>query len=139
MDEDRWITAWSLAMGTLLVATGTTIAGHYAFKQQHIPVYLALVIFTTGYKVSWYGARRYHSFESIVTAVKKIKDTGPKHVAKELENYILLATGLASISYGFTSFTQNIVNFSFESVIIAGLAVFGGYMVAHEGVNEVLI
>lgn len=139
MDEEKLISRGSLIVGTLLVSTGCTLAAYYGFRERFVPVYIAFTLFAAGYKVSWYGTREFHNFESIIATIKNIPDKGPQHVSEELENYILLAAGLASISYGFIVFTQNILNFSVESAVIAGFATFAGYMVAHEGVNEVLI
>lgn len=138
MDQDKAITALSLFLGSIMAATGFTIAGISSFAEKPLLVFVGFSVFAAGYKVSWYGTKKFESQKDILEAFLKVRSFYT-HLKTNFTNYTMILVGLALCSYGTTMFAQLVFSFSFGGAIISGIVCVSGYIIAHEGVNEVLI
>lgn len=129
-----------LVLGSLLISVGGTLAGVFTFQGKVLPVLIGYVFFVAGYKVSWYGTHTFESFEDLRGVFQGFKGVLFSHVRGDYHNYFLIVLGLLMCSYGSVQFGEMVLGqLDVLRVVSAGLICFGGYMVAHEGVNEVLV
>jgi len=98
------------------------------------------ILFTSGYKISWYGTHSITSLNELRNHLQNFGGTLVSHVREDMHNYFLIFLGLLLSSFGTVRFGSMVVNeLRVFEVAWAGILCFGGYMVAHEGVNEVLV
>lgn len=130
----------SLVLGTLIISAGWTITGVSAFDGNVPAVILGYMLFIAGYKLSWYGTHSVNNLRQLKQFLNTLKPTLTKHIRRDWDNYILISIGLIFVGYGTTIFAEIITGelIVFKTVL-AGILCFGGYMVSHEGVNEVLV
>lgn len=126
VSEGVWI-----IVGSLVVASGSTIAGLYAFDGRVLPVAMGFLLFFAGYWLSQlgvHGADR-PTRPSLRSAVR----------ARTVARLGLLGLGGLGIAFGVTEFTRTILDPSPPNAVLAGVSSIGGYMVAHLGMNDNLL
>jgi hypothetical protein len=129
-----------LILGALLVSAGGTLAGVYSFQGNYLLVFTGYMLFTTGYKISWHGTNSIRDMEELKYHLQNIGTTISSHITGEFRNYSLIVLGLVFSTVGTVQFGEMVLNqFSLFGVAWAGVSCFGGYMIAHEGINEVLV
>jgi hypothetical protein len=129
-----------LALGALLVSAGGTLAGVYSFQNNYLLVFIGYVFFTAGYKISWYGTHSIRDPGELKDHLQNFGSSVSSHITGEFRNYSLIVLGLVFSTVGTVQFGEMVLNqFSPFGVAWAGVSCFGGYMVAHEGINEVLV
>ena len=129
-----------LVLGAFLVSAGGTLAGVYSFQENYLLVFTGYVLFTTGYKISWYGTHSIRDMEELREHLQNFGTSISSHIAAEFRNYSLIVLGLVFSTFGTVQFGEMVLNqFSLFGVAWAGISCFGGYMTAHEGINEVLV
>ena len=129
----------SLFIGSLITAGGCSLVGVYTFKNRPLLVFTGFLLFVVGYKLSWYGTRLVRDTESLRGYISGGAGSFIAHIDQNFTNYLLVLMGLISTSYGATIFGQTVKHFSIYQGAISGFMCVIGYMLAHEGVNEVLI
>lgn len=126
-----------LATGSVLVGLSGATVGKYAFEGKTLHVFTGYIIFVIAYKTCWYAVR--HKKDSkdlknlLTSLAQEIKVFGK---VKPL-NYLLVITGLYLASYGTVEFARLVENTQIITGLRTGIACFTGYILAHEGVNEV--
>lgn len=134
MDEE--VNHVLLGIGSVLVALSGTIVGIYAFKDALIEVIFGYMVFVLGYKTCWYavnkkieGSNLFNSinFESKLDQIKSI----------EPWKYLLIVIGVYLAAHGTVEFGAFVSEPKLLNGVEAGLSTFAGYIIAHEGVNEV--
>ena len=121
------------------MATSFTLVGKYAFAENILYVFLGYSVFVVGYKTCWYGVYQDGGIKEITEVLEDSLQEVLKHLREEPLNYFLICAGVFSASYGTVLFAQVVKNPALVNGLIAGATCFGGYIVAHEGVNEVPI
>lgn len=139
MDEEVLLKYLLLSIGSLLVATSFTLVGKYAFMENILYVFLGYSIFVIGYKACWYGVYQDSGIKEMKEILEDSSQEVLKHLSEEPLNYLLIGAGVYSASYGTVVFAQVVRSPDLVNGLIAGVTCFGGYIVAHEGVNEVPI
>jgi hypothetical protein len=137
MDGSKIQTYLFLAAGSLIVAASFTAVGIHAPRGNFNMVFLGYLLFVWGYKTCWYGVNMELSVDRSIDAVKSRLQHAARHVANDLWNYTMILLGLYLASYGTVAFAELISNPSIQKVIVAGFTSLTGYILAHEGVNEV--
>ena len=121
------------------MATSFTLVGKYAFAENILYVFLGYSVFVVGYKACWYGVYQDSGIKEMTEVLEDSLQEVLKHLREEPLNYFLIGAGVFSASYGTVLFAQVVKNPDLVNGLIAGATCFGGYIVAHEGVNEVPI
>jgi hypothetical protein len=137
MDEYKTLKYGLLTLGSLLVATSFTLVGRYAFQGSVFNVFAGYLVFVAGYKACWYGVHQEGGFDKLRAALTEGFQESLDFVETNPVNYILIAVGVYSAAFGTVAFTVMIENPSIHQAILSGATSFGGYVMAHEGVNEV--
>ena len=120
---------FSVFIGSLVIALGSTIAGISSFNRDVELVTVGFMIFVAGYAISQHGlhpgggAFRLTSAESKSLAVLALQ-------------IVLLIVGVSFISVGVTMFSQTILDPNLNDAVISGISSIGGYMIAHVGINR---
>lgn len=136
--EDSKLYVWILlALGTLVSASGFTLVGLYTVQGNFLLVALGFFLFVIGYKLCWFAAHDISTLSELSDAINSV--LVPENRVRELKFHILTVTGVIMVSYGATEFAQIIVADGQMNPAVAGFIVFTGYMIAHEGVNRVLV
>lgn len=128
----------ALFVGTVLAALGFTLVGINAFESRVFPVFAGYLSIVFGYKIQWYVVNRFQSFHKI----RHYLDDSTEfylHFRENLRNYLFIVLGLLLASGGTVMFAQTVVSFSIVEALSSGLLCLSGYMIAHEGFNEVLL
>jgi len=118
-------------VGSLIIATGATIAGLFAFEGHTPLVILGFLVFTAGYVVSQFGVRDGGVSDGVELDTRSLTD--PETVARS----VFVLVGLLGISVGVTTFSQTILDPSLSSAVLSGVSSITGYMCAHVGINGV--
>lgn len=139
MDQEAKIKFSLLSIGSLLVATSFTLVGFYAFQGGLAEVVAGFLIFVVGYKTCWYGTHHKGGLEDLKAVFLKVSREGFHELFSKPFNYLLILIGISSAGYGTMMFAEVVTSFSVQNAIISGAFTFGGYVIAHEGVNEVPI
>lgn len=126
-----------LILGSLQVSLGASLVGVYAIEGFTPGVLFGYLIFVSGYKISWFSVHEISKLEQILEIGYETFFEGDK--LGNLWHLLLMLIGVSMTSYGTTLFAQIVLGDIGTSVFIAGIITFGGYMVAHEGVNGVLV
>lgn len=127
MANDLWGKV-SVAVGSLVIAAGSTLAGINAFAGRVPLVALGFVIFIGGYGLSQFGVT------ATAVPTRERFDGG---LASFALRGILLVAGVAGIAAGVTLFAQTILTPSWQTAVLSGVSSIGGYMLAHLAVNRV--
>lgn len=137
MEEEETLKYGLLALGSLLVATSFTLVGRYAFEGNVTRVFLGYLVFVAGYKACWYGVHQ----EGGLGKLRESLDEGLREsldfVKTDPLNYVLIAVGVYSAAFGSVTFARLVEEPTVHTTLLAGATSFGGYVMAHEGVNEV--
>lgn len=125
--------------GSVLVSLGAGTAALFGFSGQYMYTYTGLLSFAIGYELIDY-----------ITTVEKSAE--PKNLRgivhgtvtdpiDAISALVLTGVGIASITEGILVFSGVILapHPSTTSAIMAGIMCFGGYVVAHIGVNQSVI
>lgn len=139
MKDGNLIKYGLLSLGSLLVALSFTAAGKYAVIGRTDYVVLAYLTFVAGYKTCWYGVHQEGSLARLHEALAESFYEGVRYLRRDPLDYLLIALGVYSAAFGTVAFVQLIQSPSISKGLIAGVTGFGGYVLAHEGVNEVPI
>lgn len=139
MDEETRIKYGLLSVGSMLVAVSFTLVGKYAFEGDIHRVFLGYLVFVAGYKSCWYGVHLRGGFERFRSVLIKTIREAIKYAKSNPLNYLLIFVGVYSAAYGTVAFSGAVQDPTVGKIVIAGVAAFGGYIMAHEGVNEVPI
>jgi hypothetical protein len=123
--------------GTVLVGVSGSLVGTFAFEGNTFMVFLGFMVFVFGYKTCSYG--EHHS--------ERPKDTEGEVIEKiklisenfKLSNIFLILIGVYLCSYVTVGFADMVESPSVLKGVESGVASFGGYIIAHKGVNEVPI
>lgn len=137
LPKKRIYTYLTLGLGSILVATGFTVAGISMVRDSFIMVAIGFVFFVVGYKICWFAAHDITTINEMKASVEKILLSDD--MLTELRFHSLTLTGIVMVSYGSTEFAQLIVADGQMNPIISGAITFAGYMISHEGVNRVLV
>jgi hypothetical protein len=137
MDDGDKLKYFLLTAGSLLVALSFTLVGKYAFEGEILYVVLGYSIFVLGYKSCWYGVYQDDGLDELRELLSDGFEEGFQVLKEKPLNYVLIAAGVYSAAYGTILFAQLVENPSVSTMLFAGVASFGGYIMAHEGVNEV--
>lgn len=137
MDESKIQTYLFLTIGSLIVATSFTTVGIHAPQGNFNMVFLGYLLFVWGYKTCWYGVNMELSVDRSIDAVIAKLRHAARHVANDVWNYTVILLGLYLASYGTVAFAELIADPGLEKVVVAGFTSLSGYILAHEGVNEV--
>lgn len=97
------------------------------------------MLFVTGYKVCWYGKHHKGGINDLKDVMVEVYRENFREVFSKPFNYLLILIGVTSSSYGTLLFAEIITSFSLNQAVLSGIFAFGGYVLAHEGVNEVPI
>jgi hypothetical protein len=125
-----------LGAGTILVGLSGSLVGTFAFESNTIMVFLGFMVFVFGYKACGYGehhSERLKDTEQVTESIELISQNF------KLSNIFLILVGVYLCSYGTVGFADIVKSPSVLKGIESGLASFGGYIIAHEGMNEVPI
>lgn len=128
-----------LVIGILVTALGPAVVAHYSFRSNVWMVFNGFLLFTVGYKMSWYATHTIDNLEDLKNGLKRSRNNLADNIHQNLSNYLLMIAGILSASYGVTIFVSTIQSFSVQQGMLAGVFVFGGYVLSHEGVNKVLV
>lgn len=128
MDRDLRAHGWTVA-GSLVVASGATLAGLSAFDGRVPLVMLGFLVFILGYLLSQRGVHADEGDPALATPSRP----DPATVGRAL----LLVVGWAGISLGVTLFSRTVLEPSPTNAVLSGVASIGGYMAAHVGINGV--
>ncbi|MFB6213225.1 MAG: hypothetical protein ABEJ07_01530 [Candidatus Nanohaloarchaea archaeon] len=139
MENSHSITAASLVLGSILAAAGFTLVGISSFAGEPLMAASGFLSFVLGYKISWYGTHTIRTMEELRNEMEGARNQFFGHVERNLGNYALITLGLGMAAHGTTLFAQVITRFQTPEAVLSGLLCTTGYMLAHEGVNEVLI
>lgn len=137
MEKDRKTKYFLLAAGSLMVGASGSVVGTYAFQGETLYVFLGYIIFVLAYKTCWYGVQHSGGLEGLRQLVKEGMQETVEFTRKKPWNYLLILAGLYLTSYGTVQFTTLVENPELVTGLKTGAACFGGYVLAHEGVNEV--
>lgn len=127
--NDRVQRVTSMLIGSLLIASGSAMAGISSFNNQVGLVGLGFIIFVAGYAISQRGL---HANESVL---QLISDES-KSMGSVMLQVTLLGAGIVFISLGVTLFSQTILNPDVKNAALSGISSIGGYMIAHVGINR---
>lgn len=124
-----------LGLGSVLVALSGTIVGINAFNDGLVGVILGYIVFVIGYESCWhavnseinYGLSQFNDFSSKLDKIKTV----------EPWKYFLIITGVYLAAHGTVEFGAFVSRPELLTGVEAGLSTFAGYVIAHEGVNEV--
>ena len=125
----------SLIIGSLTVALSGTVVAVHAPSGQNYGVSAGYIIFVLGYKTCWFGSHQKEGIESI----KQLKNNHSLtriNLRENITQYFLIFGGLYLASYGTIEFFNLVENPGILKGIETGLTSFGGYIMAHEAVNE---
>ena len=139
MDQETSIKFSLLSIGSLLVAASFTWVGLYAFQKVLPGVVTGFLLFVAGYKICWYGAHHEGSLNDLKAVVLEVSRESFNELFSKPSNYILILIGVTCASYGTLLFAEIIISFKFPQAILSGIFSSLGYVLAHEGVNEVPI
>lgn len=146
-----------VAAGSGLVVAGASLAGLYAFADRVEVVFVGILLFGTGYRVTQHGQYRTPEDPLLPTpAVGRARSRGDGsgataagraaegedrtvHRADQARRYALGIAGLFGIALGVTLFAQTIVDPSAATAVASGLVSLGGYISAHVGINGELL
>ncbi|MFB6241574.1 MAG: hypothetical protein ABEJ36_02100 [Candidatus Nanosalina sp.] len=137
MEEEKQIKYSLLTAGSLLVALSFTLVGRYSFQGRILYVFFGYLLFVTGYKMCWYGVHQRGGFERFREVLVESAEDAYSYLKTDPQNYFLILLGVYLTSYGSVLFTEALANPEIPRILLAGVAVFAGYVMAHEGVNEV--
>jgi hypothetical protein len=137
MNESKIQTYLFLAAGSLIVAASFTAVGIHAPRGNFNMVFLGYLLFVWGYKTCWYGVNMELSVDRSIDAVRSKLRHAARHVVSDLWNYGMILLGLYLASYGTVEFAELIAEPGVEKVVVAGVSSLTGYILTHEGVNEV--
>lgn len=126
-----------LAAGSLLVGLSGAIVGTSAFSQQTIQVFLGYSLFVVAYKTCWYGVHQEGGLEGVIQLLEKGVKESIDSMKDKPWNYLMIILGVYLCSYGTVEFTRLVENPEIVTGLKTGIACFTGYIIAHEGVNEV--
>lgn len=126
-------------VGSILVAIGAGTAALYGFANQYYHIYAGLLLFTVGYELINYTTTAEHLW-----GAEKLRDlvhgvaSDPVPVISVL---VLIGAGVGSMAEGIRLFSQLILASepSVTATVLSGVMSFGGYVVAHIGVNQSVI
>lgn len=125
-------------LSSLIGAAGFTLVGKNVFNGRVFLVATGFFVFIFSYKLMWYGTQ--DSLKDLAGSSKgSLYIDFIDHVNSELRNYGLIISGVLVSSLGTVYFGAAAQSFSVLTASSAGLLAFGGYMIAHEGVNNVLV
>ncbi|MFB6294370.1 MAG: hypothetical protein ABEI97_01290 [Candidatus Nanohaloarchaea archaeon] len=128
-----------LATGTVLVSTGGTLAVLHSFTSSFIPVMGGIFLFILGYKVSWYGSKPDTFRRDRKLLLERINDDYRDERNRLLKETVHLVAGAAMISYGVYLFGQTVQTPTLLTAAQAGIASFGGYIIAHTELNNAVL
>lgn len=109
----------------------------YAFLKRDIAVMIGYVLFLAGYKICWYGVHHDGGIEDLVHMPESSLVKAVEFLKTESWKYLTIIAGLYLASYGTIEFFEFVSQPSIQTGIKTGLVGFTGYILAHEGVNEV--
>lgn len=125
----------SLVVGSLIVALSGTIVAIYSPPNNIIGVFLGYIVFVLGYKTCWFGSHQKEGIKSL-KSLKNSYSIKEISLKDNLEKFILVVLGLYLASYGTVQFFNLVENPGLIKGLETGLTSFGGYIMAHEAVNE---
>lgn len=123
--------------GSLMVGASGSVVGTYAFQGNTLYVFLGYIIFVLAYKTCWYGVHHSGGLEGLRQLLKTGLQETVEFTREKPWNYLMILGGLYLASYGTVQFSQLVENPELITGLKTGLACFLGYILAHEGVNEV--
>ncbi len=126
-----------LAAGSLMVALSGTLVGKYAFESNVAGVFLGYTLFVVAYKTCWYGAQQEGNISDTIKGVREF--SGRNLLEEKPWRYLMILLGVYLAAHGTTEFAGVVAEPEVLDGIEAGISTFGGYILAHEGVNEVPI
>ncbi|QGA80949.1 hypothetical protein [Candidatus Nanohalobium constans] len=138
MDEDSLISDVSLVLGIIVTSSGLALVASSAFDAAVFRVFFGFVLVSVGYKVSWLGAHRFESFEDISEKTGSLKGSSG-YLKDGFRNLVLIFVGLMMCAEGTVLFAELVISFDLVLAFLSGFACFTGYLVAHQGINEVAI
>lgn len=121
--------AFSVIIGSLIIAIGSTIAGINSFDGEVGLVTVGFLIFVAGYAISQHGLHASGGAFRLPTVELK-------PLAVLVFQAVLLTVGIVFISLGVTMFSQTILNPNLDDAVLSGISSIGGYMIAHVGINR---
>lgn len=130
----------SLVAGSLVTSTGMALTGVNTFRGDLVSVFAGYVLLVAGYKIIWYGRNFIEDFDHLKNISVSPEEHLMSHVSENIQNYLLIALGLVSASFGTVIF-GGVINgvYGIGQIVTAGVLCFGGYMITHIGVNKFLI
>lgn len=124
--------AWTI-VGSLVIATGSTLAGLYAFEGNVPVVMFGFLVFIVGYRLSQVGTHA--GGDGVLRgAVLRVRASA---TPESFVRGALLFVGWLCIALGVTRFSQTILDPSLSNAALSGVSSIGGYMAAHVGINGV--
>jgi hypothetical protein len=136
VDRETVLNAFFLVAGSLIITLGAGLVAIYAFRESTLVVYAGFLLFIFGYKFTWYG---YHRVEEMQEVHENIRYMLREVLFPLLKKYGSVAGGGLGMAYGTVLFARTIVKFDPAMAVLAGLFCFGGYMLAHNEVNKVVV
>ena len=126
--------SWILA-GSLVVAAGFTLVGHFAFKGNVLMVSAGYALFVLGYKACWLGShfREVEGLQEFASGLGFLREI----VYEPRAGWLMAVGGVFAVAFGSIKFAEASTTFETASLLYGGVFVYGGYVVAHEGVNQV--
>lgn len=125
----------SLIAGSLIVALSGTVVAVHAPSGQTYGVFIGYILFVLGYKTCWFGSHQKEGIESI-KQLKNDFSLDRINLKDNLTQHFLIFGGLYLASYGTVEFFSLVENPGILKGLETGLTSFGGYIMAHEAVNE---
>lgn len=123
---------WTV-IGSVIIASGSAMAGLYSFEEEVLMVMLGFLIFIAGYRVSQVGT---HAERDRVVSQEILQPDGSITLSTLTRGFLLIL-GWVGIAFGVTIFSRTILHPSFTNAVISGISSISGYMAAHVGINGV--
>lgn len=121
-----------LISGGLILSTGLAVAALYAAEQSFEGVFIGFAFIVFGYELSQYSV--YTSEDSKARAfVQDIVESS------RLTDFLMVLVGAGAITYGFTLLFESVAETKITLALLSAAMMFGGYMVAHYGLNKTVI
>lgn len=121
-----------LASGGIILSTGLGVAALYAWQRNFLGVFIGFSLFVFGYELSQYSVYTSEQSKARAFIEDMVESSG-------LVDFFMAIVGLGTVTYGFTLLFKSVEKTRLSLAVLSALILFGGYMLAHYGINKTVV
>lgn len=121
-----------LISGGVILSMGLAVAAIYAWNRNFVGVFVGFALFIFGYELSQYSVYTSEASKAREFIADMVESS-------QLIDLFMTIVGLGTVTYGITLLLRSVQEQSLLVAVLATLILFGGYMLAHYGINKTVI